>query len=127
MPRCRRLQTPIMRVTSLLIVLLGGIALSAQAGWESATHGVMVSGRMAFPGCAPVRYPDARKRAIIDARRNMARAKGVSVGGRERVSGETYTRTVNEVAEGGVPPVEILEEKTMTGQEGSLYCVLLGE
>ncbi|MBW8073192.1 MAG: hypothetical protein GJU77_05860 [Ferrovum sp.] len=116
-----------MRVTSLLIALLGGVALSAQAGWESATHGVMFSGRMAFPGCAPAHYPDARKRAIIDARRNMARAKGLAVGGRERVSGETYSRTVNEVAEGDVPPVEILEEKTMTGQEGGLYCVLLGE
>ncbi|WP_150112392.1 hypothetical protein [Ferrovum myxofaciens] len=119
--------TPIMRVTNLLIALLGGTTLSVQAGWESATHGVMVSGRMAFPGCAPVHYPDARKRAIIDARRNMARAKSLSVGGSEQVSGETYTRTVHEVAEGGVPPVEILEEKTITGQEGSLYCVLLGK
>jgi hypothetical protein len=74
-----------------------------------------------------VHYPDARKRAIIDARRNMARAKNLSGGGSEQVSGETYTRTVHEVAEGGVPPVEILEEKTITGQEGSLYCVLLGK
>ena len=127
MPRCLFLQTPIMRVTNLLIALLGGVALSAQAGWESATQGVLFSGRMAFPGCAPARYPDARQRAIIDARRNMARARGLSVGGRERVSGETYTRTIHEVAEGDVPPVEILEEKTMTGQEGSLYCVLLGK
>jgi hypothetical protein len=116
-----------MRVTNLLVALLGGSTLSAQAGWESATNGVMFSGRMAFPGCASLNYPDARTRAIIDARRNMARAKSLSVGGREQVNGETYTRIVNEVAEGGVPPVQILEEKTITGQEGSLYCVLLGK
>ncbi len=116
-----------MRVTNLLIAVLGGVALTAQAGWETATNGVMFSGHAAFPGCAPQRYPDARARAIIDARRNMARAKGISVGGSERLNGEAYTRTVNEVAQGIVPPVEVLEEKIITGQEESLYCVLLGK
>ncbi len=119
--------TPIMRVTNLFIAVLGGVALTAQAGWETATSGVMFLGQTAFPGCASLRYSDARMRAIIDARRNMARAKGISVGGSERLMGEDYTRTINETAQGTVPPVKVLEEKTIMGQDESLYCVLLGK
>ncbi|NDU85845.1 MAG: hypothetical protein G3H99_04440 [Ferrovum sp.] len=116
-----------MRRTKLLLAVFGGAVLTAQAGWETATNGVMFSGHTAFSGCAPLRFPDARKRAIIEARRNMARANNISVGGNEKIHGEVYSRTVNEIAQGTVPPVKVLDEKTMTGQPDSLYCVLLGK